>query len=541
MLALEQMKPTSAGTVYFNQLNGQGQINIPADLTPEGVFITEIRPNDINRDADFGSGDNDVMECLELTNTTDHDINLNDEYQLIYVIKEGSRKANPLYKTDEVSTYCIIPAGGTAVIWCDRQNLLVQGTDYTRWPTETEFRSAYDIPDSTPIFVMTNQSGLNNTARGFELYKVNADSTTKLVSYYFWDGVDDLKDNRSVDLKVSADGPKMSVYAAQAVSNLGVVNAEQITYKADDGSSPTLTLLDSSTTVEQGDFLRIPYSFAGTAILPVNSFELYYKTSAMTDYVQDKATTAVTYNKYYAFIPSDVLLNADYVDYYLKAKNTYRNTMTEIRRIYVDKIDNTTGLRVNLNVKTAGDTTGTDMQTVSGKLNITAKNFDDTDLPAAMTLDGNALETSVSLEKCAYYTFSYTGVDNYFKNALTCGDKIIKLFARCNEIPAESSMAVRVNSSYFTYNADGTASIELVVRPGTYGSTWESETAANNDDFTIRNISLSLTDGTVISPTSFTDEDGNVLDPAATIKMGDSRPKVMAKAKSQLGTGYWQL
>ena len=68
--------------VYSDQLNGRREISVPEDLTPEGVYITEIRPNDSNRDAQFGSGSNDVAECLELTNTTGRDINLNEEYEL---------------------------------------------------------------------------------------------------------------------------------------------------------------------------------------------------------------------------------------------------------------------------------------------------------------------------------------------------------------------------------------------------------------------------------------------------------------------------
>ena len=517
MMPLEQLKPTSAGVVYYAQLNGRGTITLPADTTPNGLYITEIRPNDSNRDAQFGSGSNDIMECLELTNTTDKDINFNEEYELYYVIKENSKKEIPLFTTDLLSTECIIPAGGTAVIWCDRKDSLVKGTDYTNWPTEVEFRTAYGIPDSSPVFVFTNQNGLNNTLRGFELRKINIDHTTTIVSDYFWDGVNDLVDNKSVQLSVNPEGPEMLVYSNCATSTMGTVSEGQIIYAADDKSSPVLTLLDDSSSVDQGNFIRIPYYYAGTDVLPITSIELYYKTSEMTNYQCEKTTAFAIYNKYYAFIPSDIVLNSDYVDYYIKANNAYHTTKTDVRRVTMNKTNNAEGLRVNIDGKTAGN-----LENVSGIINVAAKNFADVTQGISATLDGNVLTTTQSLEKGAFYTFRYAGIDSYFKNALTCGDKIIKLMANCSEIPSDSSMAIPVDGSNFTYQQDGSAKIELVIRTGTYGSTWESDTAANNDDFSINNIALSLADGTIIYPTTFVNEKGESLNYAGSTKMGDS-------------------
>ena len=81
MNVYESKKPTTAGVVYTAQLNGQREIHIPENRKPEGLYLTEIRANDSNRDAVYGSGSNDLMECFELTNTTSQDIDLNKEYQ----------------------------------------------------------------------------------------------------------------------------------------------------------------------------------------------------------------------------------------------------------------------------------------------------------------------------------------------------------------------------------------------------------------------------------------------------------------------------
>ena len=40
-----------------------------------------------------------------------------------------------------------------------------------------------------------------------------------------------------------------------------------------------------------------------------------------------------------------------------------------------------------------------------------------------------------------------------------------------------------VGQQYFKYNGEGSASIELTLRPATYGSCWEAYTDENNEDF----------------------------------------------------------
>ena len=61
------------------------------------------------------------MECVEVVNTTDHDVDLNNEYQFGYEVKEGSRKILDVSRYDEntesgigSSDNCVIPAGKTA-------------------------------------------------------------------------------------------------------------------------------------------------------------------------------------------------------------------------------------------------------------------------------------------------------------------------------------------------------------------------------------------------------------------------------------------
>ena len=517
MLVYQAKKPTTAGKVFAKQLNGQRDTVIPSE-DPSGVFITEIRPNDSNRDAQFGSASNDMMECLELTNTTDRDINLSEEYVLYYRLKETRTVELPLMtiadrndpNTELITGDCIIPANSTAVIWCFRRSQL-EGS-YDRFPTEEEFRAAYSLPEDVPVYVFTAQNGLNNTLRGFELYHKDSSGALTLESSYFWDGTSDVKDNRSVDLRVNPEGPQMEVYRACSTTNMGTVSEAQITYAEDDGSSPELVQLEEVDSVNQGEFVRIPFSFAGTSTMPVNAISLYYKTSEMDSFKCDRTTSFAIYNKWYAFIPSADILNADYVDFFVKAENTYRATTTDIKRVTVDHLDDVSGLRINLDTS----------DKLSGAVGFSAKDFSNAASTLTASVDGTPVALTPSLENGAFFTFSYRGVDSYFQNALTTGDTVIRHFSKSSEIPADSSMAILVDESLFTYNDDGSATIELTIRTGTYGSPWESDTAANNDDFYIDNMALSLTDGTVIAPSSVKSDTGADIDTSTEIKVGDS-------------------
>ena len=100
MEVYRDMCEPSPGYVYSGQLNGLVKAKVPDSQIANGVFITEVRPNDINRSSVYGISD-DLMECVEVVNTTDHDVDLNNEYQFGYEVKEGSRKILDVSRYDE--------------------------------------------------------------------------------------------------------------------------------------------------------------------------------------------------------------------------------------------------------------------------------------------------------------------------------------------------------------------------------------------------------------------------------------------------------
>ena len=585
MLTWEKHTIPTPGYVYNGQYNGQ-KVIVPEISAPEGLFITEILPQDsttVTR-ARFGSEGNQILEFVELTNTTDRDIDLNKEYQLTYgtKINNGNRLRSGgndrvcviTQPEDPYNDTCIIPAGKSVVIWIhreesntaflqakygftmamltQRQNAAVGVTTvYDTWPTIAEFREIRGIAADIPVFTCRNINGLGNDRNFFALRKiVDTDAPysdnvlgykTELVSTYMYytSSKADQSGGRSVALRVSPEGPTMALFQASAVPHPGIVDPAQLIYLADDGKTPVIREWDTTpvpASIDQGSIFRTPYYYENA-----KSMEVFYRASNSDSFVKVVSTSFPIFNKWYTFIPADVLLHADYFDYYIKAKGMYRSVQTDMKRVYISKINDETGFRVSLNGVTADNS-----NEVSGILNITAKNFADTATPVTMTLDGNNLPAASALEKGAFFTFTHdggNGIDAYFKNALVVKahedddyGEIIKLFPQYSEVPGLESQAILVDGRYFTYNPDGSASIDLYIYAGTHGSTFESFTAENNDDFTAQWIRLSLPDGTTFKPTEYkgfrvtTGPNGAgteklgwfTLDPDARVSIGDS-------------------
>lgn len=248
MEVYREMNLPSAGYVYSAQVRGMITANIPEGFDGKGVYITEIRPNDVNRSATYGT-DSDVMECLEVVNTTDAEVDLNKDYLIVYTTKEGNRKILDLHKysssaSDHMgsSSGCVVPAGGTVVLWCYRYSTL---TDYTSFPTLSKFRTAYGISSDTPVYIFSNQSSMNNTNRAFEVFKPDSNGGLgQLISRYCYLGTTDCSDDKSVHLQINPEGPFMLINAANAASTMGTVTAAQTSYVLDNGGAMTVRPYD---------------------------------------------------------------------------------------------------------------------------------------------------------------------------------------------------------------------------------------------------------------------------------------------------------
>lgn len=469
---------------------------MPDSQIADGVFITEVRPNDVNRKSTYGIAD-DLMECVEIVNTTDHDVDLNNEYQFGYEVKEGSRKILELNHYDDnaengigSSDSCIIPAGKTDVIWFYRVKFL---KGYTSFTTEKEFRDAYKISDDVPVYLVTGQNGMNNTNRAVELYKKNSDGTKKLVSYYAYVGNSDCKDNKSAELMVNPEGPEMILKTANAATSMGSVSEAQYTYVKDDGSALGLALDDVvPSSIMQGDELRVNFRYDVTGSLPRTGITTYYRFDGAGSWYSTTEVNRRVPNLYESLIPADELFSHDYVEFYVSADNRYRSTYSDIYRVDIKKLNAVDGIRTNI----------TDNEQVRGIVSITA-NDGENNSNSKIYVDGVQRQTEPMLEDGAYFTFHAEGRDSYFKNAVTTTDNEVIASIGKWQYQILDGQAIHIDNRYFKYNEEKAAyDVTLRFWAGTYGATVDEYLLpdANREDFTVKNLALKLINGNIYYP-----------------------------------------
>lgn len=496
MQVYREMCEPSPGYIYSGQLNGLVKAKVPDSQIADGVFITEVRPNDVNRKSTYGIAD-DLMECVEIVNTTDHDVDLNNEYQFGYEVKEGSRKILELNHYDDnaengigSSDSCIIPAGKTAVIWFYRVKFL---KGYTSFTTEKEFRDAYKISDDVPVYLVTGQNGMNNTNRAVELYKKNSDGTKKLVSYYAYVGNSDCKDNKSAELMVNPEGPEMILKTANAATSMGSVSEAQYTYVKDDGSALGLALDDVvPSSIMQGDELRVNFRYDVTGSLPRTGITTYYRFDGAGSWYSTTEVNRRVPNLYESLIPADELFSHDYVEFYVSADNRYRSTYSDIYRVDIKKLNAVDGIRTNI----------TDNEQVRGIVSITA-NDGENNSNSKIYVDGVQRQTEPMLEDGAYFTFHAEGRDSYFKNAVTITDNEVIASIGKWQYQILDGQAIHIDNRYFKYNEEKAAyDVTLRFWAGTYGATVDEYLLpdANREDFTVKNLALKLINGNIYYP-----------------------------------------
>ncbi|MBQ7345247.1 MAG: metallophosphoesterase, partial [Oscillospiraceae bacterium] len=481
----------TAGRVRVAQVNGLIQAQTASDFDGKGIYITEVRPNDVDRSSTYGTT-KDVMECLEVTNTSDTDIYLNTDVTLSYVVKEGYRKPLTVYKysssaSDHVgsSTSCVIPAGSSVILWCYRYSQL---TDYTSFPTLTKFRDAYGISSDTKVYIFTGQGGLTNDLRGMELYTTDANGDLDTcLSRYFWHNDTDCPDGTSAHLKIDPEGPEMILYSGGTASNLGTVAADQLTFVVDNGGAMELRLYDGCTvptSIMQGQDLRVYFYFKANGLSRTNS-AAYYRLDGTGDWLPVTEGGIRVPNRYEVVISGANLFDSEYVEFYVEQSNAYRTTRKGIFKVGIDKLNDVDGVRTNI----------ADGEVVKGTVAVTA-NDGGTNSATEIYIDGTKQTTTPMLEDGGYFCFTADGIDNYFRSAITTKqNELIHHIGKWAYLSLADQIR-HIDSSYFTYSS-GEYKVVFRIWAGTLGTT-ATETVcpdANRDDFTVTHLKMKLPNG----------------------------------------------
>ena len=515
----------SAGYVYASQVRYMITAQpIEGFNSGKGVYISEIRPNDIDRSGTYGS-DYDLMECIEVYNNTDAAIDLNKDYKLVYTTKESYRRILPLYQYGTSSNNyvgsssgCTVPAGGTAVLWCFRRSL---DTNWTSFPTLSQFRSAYGISSSTPVYLFTNQNSLTNTKRAIELFKANGNGLGQLVSTYTYNGSTDLSDNKSVHLKINPEGPEMLIHSANTASTMGKIDSAQMTYTVDYGDAVMVHLADGYSVPEyvmQGDALRVNFFYDFNGRTGRTATDCYYRLDGEGEWLKAPEGGIRIPNLFEVIIPAYYLWDHEYVEFYVYASNKIRETVLGIYKVPIRKLNDVDGIRTNISQG----------EEVRGTVSITA-NDGGTNSATKIYIDGQQYSTTKMFEDGAYFSFQTEGIGgSSMSQVTTTGNKTIAhigdfLFA----VPDDQ--LIRIDNSYFSYNSS-TQKYTTTLRfwAGTNGIPSEDYLlpSGGRDDYEVTDIKLKLPNGKTYLPSSIGPSSYNGVDTSSNTNLSTAASAV---------------
>lgn len=508
------------------------QVNptVPAAEQASPLVITEVAANP-------GSPDGGQYSYFEVYNQTDQPINLG-YFKVLYYYDYPTRTAAQSGKTWSVGDFTTtIQPGQTMVYW-----LTSNGT------TIEQFNNFYgtDLELGKDI-VKINYSGLHGSApRWIRLGTSENDAFTVAA---FNTATDQFSSARTALQYAAPHGSadaNASIPVTVSQATPGQVEAWQVpqqlnpfqgypNYPADDGKAPTLQVCDSEglpvpQSIQEGDSLKVMYDVdllmgatsedrldafvdnkdpenpnncpGGSEALKNRPYligtEILYKLDDDAQWTSIKQTTQWRLGHFLMQIPADVLFGHDSVTFKVRAYTLYGMSETAEETVKINRL-NDTGDGVRLNVS--------DDSLLSGVSTITANNGGD-NADTTISVDGTPVESQNMLENGAYLMVKTTGMDNYFKNAVTApyGDnsrEIITILSPWCEQPL--SRAIHVDNKYFTYDPETqTYDVTLTIWAGDSGTPFEEiydqVANENHEDFQVSGLQLVLANGNSYLP-----------------------------------------
>lgn len=139
---------------------GGADVSVNESFNKEGLWLTEIYQNDVDRSVKNNSREKsgyesirlyksttDLMEFVEITSTYENPVNFNDTYEFVY--NDTVQKVTTMDDNADV----VIQPEEKVVLWNYRSDVT------TTIPTEAEFREEMRIPDDAVVLKVT--SGVN--------------------------------------------------------------------------------------------------------------------------------------------------------------------------------------------------------------------------------------------------------------------------------------------------------------------------------------------------------------------------------------------
>ena len=196
-----------------------------------------------------------------------------------------------------------------------------------------------------------------------------------------------------------------------------------------------------------------------------------------------------------------MLFGHDKVTYKVRAYSLYGMSETDEKTVKINRLNATDGMRLSLK----------DGAVVSGTTTVTANDGSD-NVKTTISVDGSQVtDARKTFENGAWFMVQTSGMDSYFKDAITApyGDNprdIITILGPWCESP--TSRAVHIDNKYFTYNAEkDTYDVTLTLWAGDSGTPFEealypSVFGENHEDYKVSGLQMKLANDKSYLPVS---------------------------------------
>ncbi|MCM3784603.1 S-layer homology domain-containing protein [Neobacillus mesonae] len=450
------------------------------------LLVTELVPDSAN----FGGADG--YEFIEVYNNTNQEINLKD-YKLYYRYTDSGPSADVIWPTENEGI--IIPSRETVVFW------VINSANGEL--TEEDFNANYgsNLVENDNLYRVYSDGMANGGKRA----AVIGTNTHVDISSAAYDNDAETQANKGIFYRYPTGGrTEMLKYSAGLLdATPGVVDPVQVpsvpVQVEADQEAPVLQFADVSDTANQLNNIKMAFGVTDDTL--VKTVALYYKTNKDSEFTKRYLHLSYDDSKYHYTVYSPELIGSNQLEYYLELSDGTNERQTESK--FVEITGNVQSDELRLNVQ--------EDQVISGNTIIKGTQGIDAEQDVTLIIDDEAVaaeETFNALEHDAYFAFEVTGVNYYFKNAVTSGEEILHTFQ--DPINQYETLTVPIDAQRF-HEGDNILSI----RAGSKSSPFDEREEENKDDFQIRNIRLVLADGTVVYDPSYSN-------PQAEIKMGDS-------------------
>ncbi|WP_084552346.1 lamin tail domain-containing protein [Bacillus cihuensis] len=454
-------------------------------------LVTEVVPDSAN------VGGADGYEFIEIYNNTNKDINFKD-YKMQYRYGEDP---NSDVIWESVPDNVVIKSRETLVFWIiNEQN---------EKKTVADFNANYNsnLVETEDIVRIYSAGMANGSVRGL-VVATNTGFESSVAYYNEVTGIDDTYPDKGITYRYPVDGSNkmIKISAGKNAATPGKVQSGQVPAKTvevqDDSVSPTVEDLTGKTEIKQLEDLKIKAD--ATDNVKVKTVALYYKNNEQTEY--KRALLQQDYNDllYHYTIYSPDLIGKENIEYYFIVSDGANEVKSNTYKVKITSDKNPDKLR--LNVKN-GDF-------LSGEEIIKGSSSDATQENVKLFIDESELkeQTYYALEDESYLAFEVSNVNTFFQNGVTMGDEVLRIFDdgiidwQTITIPIQPEK-IKIGENTFT------------IRSGDKASPFPSNAGENRDDYSLRNVRLVLTDGTVINDPVYTDPD-------KVIAMKDDNPAV---------------